>query len=397
MPSTENKRGIFALMVAHCAGMLDLVALPVWVGTLIVQFRFDPQQAGGLATLFLIGASLASLVFAPRFTRHDPKRLAVSGFAIASLAFVLATQNASFEVLALLHCVGGLAAGAALSFTHGTIGHARNPHRLFALVGMAIGAFGIVFLGGTPVIVAKFGGPALFLVFAGVMASAALVGVFFFPRTKRHIPSDDPEHPGLHLPRLPRAVWYSVVAVALLAMTQAMTLSFFESIGLARGFGRDNVTLALVIYGVVTLFPAPLAALLEKRLAATTVISIVPVFQAVFAMLVTHTSSYTWYAVGGSLMAFTILFTHTFAFGLLARLDPSGRAVAGTPAMLMVGAAVAPFIGGTLVKFIGFEAIGYAACVLVAIELLMFNLTRRAVLSQGTLVLDGAPLPVAVN
>ena len=97
------------------------------------------------------------------------------------------------------------------------------------------------------------------------------------------------------------------------------------------------------------------------------------------------------------MMAFTILFTHTFAFGLLARLDPSGRAVAGTPAMLMVGAAVAPFIGGTLVKFIGFEAIGYAACVLVAIELLMFNLTRRAVLSQGTLVLDGAPLPVAVN
>jgi len=52
------------------------------------------------------------------------------------------------------------------------------------------------------------------------------------------------------------------VAVALLAMTQAMTLSFFDSIGLVRGFGRDNVTLALVIYGVVTLFLAPLAALL---------------------------------------------------------------------------------------------------------------------------------------
>ncbi|WP_175585698.1 hypothetical protein [Caballeronia cordobensis] len=47
--------------------------------------------------------------------------------------------------------------------------------------------------------------------------------------------------------------------------------------------------------------------------------------------------------------------------------------------MLMVGAAIAPFLGGTLVKFIGFNAIGYAAIALVAAQLLFFNLTRRTV------------------
>ena len=47
--------GHVALIVAHCAGMVDLVALPVWVGTLIQYYKLDPQQAGGLATLFLIG------------------------------------------------------------------------------------------------------------------------------------------------------------------------------------------------------------------------------------------------------------------------------------------------------------------------------------------------------
>lgn len=35
-----------ALMVAHCAGMVDLVALPVWVGVLDSRDGFDPQQAG---------------------------------------------------------------------------------------------------------------------------------------------------------------------------------------------------------------------------------------------------------------------------------------------------------------------------------------------------------------
>ena len=78
-------------------------------------------------------------------------------------------------------------------------------------------------------------------------------------------------------------------------------------------------------------------------------------------------------------MAFTIIFVHTFAFGLIARLDKTGRAVAGTPAMLMVGSAIAPFLGGTLVQLIGFEAIGYAAIVFVVIELWCFNQTRRLV------------------
>jgi len=376
MPTADNKRGIFALMVAHCAGMLDLVALPVWIGTLVSRYAFDPQEAGGLATLFLVGASLASVWFSPRFTRVNAKWAAVGGFGLSALAFVLSSVQASLPVLAGLHLLGGLAAGTALSFTHGTMGHSANPHRVFAWAGLAIGIFGILFMGATPGIVAKSGGPALFLVFAGVMGAATLAALLFFPAPSRHIALD--EAGGKRgLPPLRRSVWFCIVAVALLAMAQAITLSFFERIGMARGFGRELVTLALVTYGIVTLFPAPLAGLLEKRIAATTVICTVPLLQAAFAMTITHTSSYVLYAGAGALMAFTIIFTHTFAFGLLARLDPSGRAVAATPAMLMVGAAIAPFLGGTLVKFIGFEAIGYAALVMVAIELVLFNLARK--------------------
>jgi hypothetical protein len=40
--------------------------------------------------------------------------------------------------------------------------------------------------------------------------------------------------------------------------------------------------------------------------------------------------------------------------------------------------------GGTLVKFIGFEAIGYAATVLVALELLLFNMTRMLIARRAS-------------
>ena len=37
------------------------------------------------------------------------------------------------------------------------------------------------------------------------------------------------------------------------------------------------------------------------------------------------------------------------------------------------------FLGGTLVQFIGFEAIGYAAILFVIVQLICFNQTRRIV------------------
>jgi predicted MFS family arabinose efflux permease len=78
------------------------------------------------------------------------------------------------------------------------------------------------------------------------------------------------------------------------------------------------------------------------------------------------------YAIGAAFLAAVLIFTHTFAFGLLARLDQSGRALSGTPAMLMVGSAIGPFLGGTLVRHFGYGAIAVAAACLAAAAILCF-------------------------
>ena len=92
--STESWPGRIALMIAHCAGMIDLVALPVWVGALIAQYQFTPQQAGGLATLFLIGAVISSLFFAPRFNRIDSRTAAAAGFRAPGLSLAQSHDHA---------------------------------------------------------------------------------------------------------------------------------------------------------------------------------------------------------------------------------------------------------------------------------------------------------------
>ena len=162
------------------------------------------------------------------------------------------------------------------------------------------------------------------------MGIATLVTFLFFPKPTRHIVADDAEE-GKVLPPLGQAVWLLIIATGILSMAQAMTLSFFERVGMERGFGLQLVTGALIIYGICAVFPAPAAALLEKRIAATTVISTMPILQAICSVTAMTTTNYVAYAISGGLMAFTIIFVHTYAFGLMARLDPTGRAVAGTP------------------------------------------------------------------
>jgi len=368
MTRTDSWSGRLVLMAAHCAGMVDLVALPVWVCTLIAHYGFDPQQAGALATLFLAGAVAASLVCAPRFNRLPGRPVAALGFGAAALAFFALSFTGDFATMALLHALGGAAAGSALSVTHGTIGRSAGPHRLFALVGLALGVFAVAFLGLTPRLVAATGGASLFKVFGSLMLVAAVLAAWAFPG-----PDAQPPVRETALSRLPAPVWFGIVGVSLMALNQAMLFSFVERIGVDRGFELASVHGVLLALGLVNLLPAPLAAWLETRVPARHAMRTGPLLQALIALVVTHSLAFGPYAVATALFAAVMIFTHTFAFGVLARLDPSGRAVAATPAMLMLGSAIGPVLGGTLVKASGYAALGYVAAGIAALGIFCFS------------------------
>lgn len=378
--TSESRAGRACLMVAHCAGMVDLVALPVWVGVLISGYGLDPQQAGGLATLFLVGAVCASLFVAPRSVRMPARATAAGGFAVAALAFGAVGLVDGYAAMAVLHVVAGLAAATALSVTHATIGGSGNPHRLFAIVGFALGVFGILFMGGVPKLVAALGAPALFWSFSGIMAFAACVAALAFP-TARAASTGAQRIAG----KLPRAVWLAAIGVGCMALVQAMIFAFVERIGAERGFDAAAVAGVLIALGFVNLLPAPLAAFLQQRVNPRAVLVCGPVIQAVLALLMTQSQTFLPYAAGAACFAAVMIFTHTFAFGLLAALDPSGRAVGATPAMLMTGAAIGPILGGTVVKLSGYASLGLAAAAIAACAVLCFLPRRadRAVLSHS--------------
>jgi predicted MFS family arabinose efflux permease len=368
--TTTSRAGRLVLMTSHCAGMVDMVALPLWVGTLVTAYAFDPQQAGGLVTLFLLGAVAASVFFAPRFNRIDGRVAAMGGFAMAAACFFAAALTQRFETLAALHLVGGIAAGTGLSFTHGTIGRSANPHRLFGLAGMALGVFAVLLLGGAPQLMARAGGAALFHALGIAMALAALLAACGFPVADAETQASRSfRESGA---KLPPQVWLGIAGVGAMALVQAMVYSFVERMGTDRGFGVTTLTALLVAIGVVNMFPSGLAALLERRIGAAAVLRTGPLVQAGLAVVIATSAALAPFALAASVFVAVMLFTHTFAFGTLARLDITGRVVAATPAMVMIGSAIGPVLGGTLVKVSGYGAIGVAAVLIDAVALASF-------------------------
>lgn len=388
MTSTDSIKGRVILTVAHLAGMVDLVALPVWIGTLMEHYGLDAQRSGALVAIFLISVVGASLLFGPRFERLRAGTWAPAAYGLAGLAFGCIAFAHDYALMAALHALGGLAVGCGLSIVHGTIGRSRNPHRLWAFVGMALGVFAILILGGTPLAVRHFGGPALFVVLAGVMGAAAAACAMGFPEVGR-LPPLEPTVAGTAVVSVPRGLRWVIAGVVCLTLMQSMLFSFVERIGTWREFGADRVLGVLILIGFINLMPAALAGLLQYRLPAPKVAVAGVTAQALLALTIALSPAFVPYAAATAVLPFVTIFTHNFVFGSMARLDPSGRTVALTPAMLMTGSASGPLLGGTLVLHFGYESLGLAAVVIACVGVFAFSRLFTAALKLPPLTRTG--------
>lgn len=385
MNTPDTPAGRAVLTLAHVIGMIDMVALPLWVGALMQHHRFHPAQAGLTVTLFMLGALIASAISARLFNRL-PHRFATSGgFALAAASFVLASRwpmaPQSFIAVALCHASAGFGVGTALSFTHGSIGRSANPHRMFGLVNAALGLFALLFLGIMPGWVAGAGSTFLFEVFAALMAFVACVSLLAFP----NVPRTDTSASQQSSRRVPPAARLLMGVVICLTLTQAMVFSFMERIGIAHDFGAASVHGVLIAVGLVNLLPGLLAAWWQRRISSVAVGAVGPMVQAALALALSSSATFWLYAVASSLFVSIVIFTHTFLFGLMNRLDSTGRAAAATPAMTMAGSCIGPALGGAVVQTAGYAGLGAVACVMALLAVALMSQVRSQMRHSGTL------------
>lgn len=373
--SVDSVRGKTSLVLCHCAGLIDLVAMPVWIGIVLIgMYGFSPQSAGLLVSCFLGGAVLSSAIVSPRVNRIRGALAVPLGYGIAAAAFIAMATTRDYNAMIALHLVGGIGVGVGLSMAHATIGSSANPHRLIAIAFLALTLVSLAFLGGVSKLVVVYGGPVLFLALGGIMLATALFALVGYPSGRPGV--TNPQAPIQH-GKLPRTVWLVMIGTGLVLLNHSMMFAFVERVGDARGFSREQLMNTMLLIGLVNLAPGILAAYFEKKISPRIVIVLGPALHALLCLMLTQTMSYNVYTIGACLFPLVITFTHTFIFAYLARLDPSGRAVAATPVMLMSGSAIGPFLGGAMAQRFGYESLGWIVVVLAAASVCFFLATVR--------------------
>jgi predicted MFS family arabinose efflux permease len=362
MREKNNFSGAFVLCVNHLAGFVDLVILPIWVGVLVQYYKNSPQQAGAIVSLFLVGQVIASLILSTRFDRINKRYLVASvGYVLASVCMFFLVQTTTFTAMALLHFIAGLSVGVGLSVTDGTIGNSENPHRLFAIASLSLGMFAILFYVVVNPIIIKHGGSILFYFISILMFISFLSTLVAFPnygKTERKLAYEATVgiNNGKH-DKIPTIVWFVIAGLMGMAMITAMASSYYERFGIASGYSPEKVNMILLINGIILLTPSICAAFLQKYIKVRTVAAAGIIFQAVVVILIYTSKTFLVYALPAWGVGFAAVFVHTFLFGYLAHMDPSGRVVAANPAVMMTGSMLGPFIGGTLVQYIGYQSL----------------------------------------
>jgi predicted MFS family arabinose efflux permease len=204
----------------------------------------------------------------------------------------------------------------------------------------------------------------LFHVLAGLLALGAIAAAAAFPQ---------PPEARVHRGAAPGAagatpfrvaVILAFVGVALLSTGQAETYAFLERVGTWRGFTASDIGHMLVVSGFLNLLAPIAAAFLENVVPRLGAICVALLLHAAIAVTASSSPAFLAYAAAGSLLVFMTIFNHTFMFGTIAKLDPTGRAASSTPAMLTLGAAVGPALGGAVVELAGFPVVGWVSAVL---------------------------------
>ncbi len=117
----------------------------------------------------------------------------------------------------------------------------------------------------------------------------------------------------------------------------------------------------LAVSGVLNLLAPIVAAALENLVSRLRTISIALVLHALLAVAASSSPDFLPYAVAGSLLIFMTIFSHTFMFGVISKLDPSGSTASSTPAMITLGAMIGPALGGAVAQYVGFFALGWVS------------------------------------
>lgn len=330
------------------AGFFYINIMSALVDGLVTSWHFDNAQAGTVASANIYGASAGALI-ATLLVRHVRWRPTLA--LLLGLVFVLDLVSTLVQTpmpLTVLRAVHGLIAGMAVGVSYSVMARTRSPDRAFGmllLVQFGLAGLGLMVL---PPLVPAHGARLIFFVLAAFSALAILL----LPLLPRFEPTQAvADTARVHLSPAARRTAAGVLLAMFLFQGGNMALSAFiigigERFGLARDFISQTIGWATWI-GMLGSVAIIVIGTPRRRMR---------LLLAAFAVILIGTAAFyrsdlgSVFFIANAGTAIVWSFVIPLLFGMLSKLDPSGRLATLAGFVSKMGLASGPLLAGWVLR-----------------------------------------------
>ena len=375
-------RDPFIFIAAACAAFavaqLMQIVTPLILGALIDGLNLDEASAGLFLTAEFLVTAIAGFALAPMLGRLSKRRLAIFGVVL----FILSNGASMFTttLMALIPCrfVAGIGGGILLATTSATIAGARIPVRLYGqalAVATLVAAIAVIVM---PYAVVRYGYQGTYATL--VVCALALLPLFaYLPRGGAPAtPTQTDRLSGFSLGIT------TLIGIFLVVASTTTYYAFVERLAGRLGMAPQDIGFLLAILNIGGVVGSLVAAAMGDRFGLMIPLFISIISHALFMCVAATTSSILVFTLIVIVEAFVYFFVYAFMFGLIARIDASGRWAGAAGGAGILGVSVGPYLGGVTISNFGYGSLAWLLMVMTVVVVIAFAWVGKQMPSTTT-------------
>jgi predicted MFS family arabinose efflux permease len=364
---TVSDRSVYLSIVICLSMILAPILLPAQLGAMALGYNLSPGQLSLLVSVEL-GVYVLSTIFCSTLSLSDYRRwLPVGCLTVIAANLALAFFAPQLPFLPA-RAVAGLGAGFGFGYALKMCALSQKPAQNFGIltgsmaVLMIAGVQGMAQLtaaqtatGVTEAEGARNVATIIFVVYAAMAAFAAVIFLFNRPAS---VKLGDTAIAGARGLLGPLAI-LGLTALLIMFMGQGAVWAFLQTLGVSHGYAVGDVANAMSVFAIMGIVGSFSVALLPKALPTSSAIGLAFVILLAGLFALYAPASISWYVAGSGICGFFWSFAMPQVLGLLARIDPTGRASILGGSMASTGAALGPLAAGALIHGANYQPVGW--------------------------------------
>lgn len=346
-------RLLLAAAAATCIANISWWMQPQIVNDVMNGFKASEAAAGLVVTAEFAAMALTSFVIARLAHGISYVRICLAGLVFAFGGAFATLAVGGYGALIVTRTVTGVGEGAFLMVSTAAVAHLAKPDRAYGQINIANIVLGALMSLGLPFLLARFGAEALsFRLLAALMVVLAILALAM-PRAERYNP---PTSAG---GRISERVIALACAVFLVVVASAAIWSFYVVLGLRTGLVAADVD-AAIGYSVLSALPAGiLATFFGARFGRSIPMAVAMLVGVGAVFVLTYSKDLAAFRICTCINVACIYFLIPYFFGCAAAEDASGRAAAIAGGAFLLTGAAGPYLGGSLMEYLGVQSIAW--------------------------------------